>query len=375
MAGHRDRIRDTGPRAVDPSGSVEPWVPVRRRIINAFEQAAAFDRLAVWLTRPEAPRPDELLAQVGVPAHAVDDWCSRAHDHDGLEGQALLAGRAVGEWAETGLANPTEHAQRMHAVVHALPETHPQRRWWIAILGRTGAPYTDSERAAIDLALRQLQTSLNQPAEPGSARALAGVDDRPVSTDLVFQNAATRLGVGSSDLLRRFAEARDQHWPDPGDDSTHDLVMDFAAGPVWIVFRRTRAVDLPAATQWLIELRDPGFPAPPAVGELNDGRVARALAFIHDEFAANPSLNTIAAHVRVSPFHFHRLFTRTIGVSPKRCLQLKQTQIAARLLTRTHLPVRTIARLCGFPSHARLDAVFGRIAGATPSEFRASASP
>jgi len=364
---HDDRPH---PAAADPSGSIEPWIPIRQRLITVFRSAVAFDRLAVWLTRPEASRPDELLAAVGVAPAEVRRWCATPGDARGLEGRALGSGWATGRWSETGLARGD---QERFAAVAALPESHPQRRWWLAVVGRQGPPITDRDRAAIDLALRRVQTDLNRADEPGACRALAGADDRPISTDLEFHHAAGSLGMATSDLLRRIALARDQRWPDAGDDATHDMVIDAGDRGAWIVLRRTRPVDLAEATQWFVEVRRPADPCPPAVGVLSDARLARALAYIHDRFADNPTLEMIAHQAGVSPFHFHRVFSRTIGVSPKRYLQLKQLQVAARLLTRTRLPVRQVARLSGFPSHARLDAVFGRIVGRTPSAFRLSA--
>ena len=99
-------------------------------------------------------------------------------------------------------------------------------------------------------------------------------------------------------------------------------------------------------------------------------RVARAIAFIHDHFADNPSLEDIAAEVHVSPFHFHRVFTRLVGESPKRYLQLKQLQVASELLRRSYVPIRDIARLTGFTSHGHFNATFRRVVGESPTEHR-----
>ena len=361
-----------GDRFLDPAGSIEPWRPLRVRVLETLGAEIALDTAAVWLTRPERPAPDELLAQVALASSAVRSWRQRTSTRNGIVEDALVAGRAAGRWRDTGLTGDAD--ADMHAIVHVLPESHPRQRWWIALLGRPHAPFTVQERQAVDIALRRLQTSLNQPPEPGCALALAGHDNRPISTDLAFHQIGTRLAMTAPEMLEAIAHARDQRWLDPGDDTTHEMALDLAGEPITVVFRRTRAVELPEATQWVIELHPPGRFAPPAVGALRDPRIARALAFINDHFAESPSLDAIAGHVHVSRFHFQRVFTRLVGVSPKRCVQLRQIQIATRLLEKTHLPIHEIARLCGFTSHGHFDVTFRRFAGLSPSVFREAGS-
>ena len=46
-------------------------------------------------------------------------------------------------------------------------------------------------------------------------------------------------------------------------------------------------------------------------------KIAEAIAFIDDNHKVQPSLDTIAEHVNLSPFHFQRLFKEWVGISPK----------------------------------------------------------
>ena len=50
-------------------------------------------------------------------------------------------------------------------------------------------------------------------------------------------------------------------------------------------------------------------------------RIEKALAYIADRVEDQPELDSVAASVGLSPFHFQRLFTRWVGVSPKKFLQ------------------------------------------------------
>lgn len=44
-------------------------------------------------------------------------------------------------------------------------------------------------------------------------------------------------------------------------------------------------------------------------------RIADAIRFIASQVARQPTLDEIAAHVHLSPFHFQRLFSRWAGVT------------------------------------------------------------
>ncbi len=70
----------------------------------------------------------------------------------------------------------------------------------------------------------------------------------------------------------------------------------------------------------------------PAARERDYERIARAIEFIAAHAEAQPGLAEVAAHARVSPFHFQRLFSRWAGVSPKRFLQVVTVERAKQLL-------------------------------------------
>ena len=59
---------------------------------------------------------------------------------------------------------------------------------------------------------------------------------------------------------------------------------------------------------------------------------AKAIQFIQDHFQEKPSLEEIAEHVHLSPFHFQRLFSDWVGTSPKKFLQYIQVSYAKKLL-------------------------------------------
>jgi len=139
---------------------------------------------------------------------------------------------------------------------------------------------------------------------------------------------------------------------------------------VWVCFRRCRAVEGPGHEHWYLEVRSLEPDELTTVGLVADPRIAQALAFIHEQFAQAPSLADISRHVHVSPFHFHRLFTRQVGISPKHYLQRKQLQVAKWLLRQGGVPIATIAVRTGFSSHGHFTSTFHRLVGVSPSEYR-----
>lgn len=356
--------------SVDASGSMTPWHPIRTAVIDSLSKQLSFDRATVWLLSPDEPAPDELIAQQGAEPRDIRSWCEGGLHSVPMLHDALVEGRSVGRLEDTHLFD-SARSGHSYAIAHALPESHPQKRWWLAVLSRKEKAFTEVDRLAVDIVLRQVQTALNQPSEIGVALALVGHDDRPISTDLAFEQIAVRLGVPSCDLLQRLREIRQQRWEKIDDDSTHDLIFELNGERLWVIFRKTRAIALPDATQWFVELRPLGDSNIPPIGVVSDRRIAEGIAFLHDSFQANPSLNEMAAHVHVSPYHFHRVFSRLVGISPKRYLQLKQLQIACRLLRTTHAPVRDIARMTGFTSHGHFNAAFRRVIGSSPTQYRA----
>ena len=50
-------------------------------------------------------------------------------------------------------------------------------------------------------------------------------------------------------------------------------------------------------------------------------RIEQAIRYIELNFKSQPSLNDVSKAIGLSEFHFQRLFTQWVGISPKRFLQ------------------------------------------------------
>lgn len=97
--------------------------------------------------------------------------------------------------------------------------------------------------------------------------------------------------------------------------------------------------------------------------------ISSAIAYISAHFLEQPDLETVAAHVHVSPFHLQRMFTEWVGISPKRFLQYitagylkEKLQEAPNLLE--------AASMAGLSAQSRVYDLFVTLEAVTPQQFR-----
>lgn len=96
-------------------------------------------------------------------------------------------------------------------------------------------------------------------------------------------------------------------------------------------------------------------------------RIAKAIAFINERVHLQPSLEDIAAHLNLSPFHFQRLFSRWAGVTPKKYLQILTVERAKKLLQENR-PLLEVSDETGLSSGSRLYDHFIQLEAITPGE-------
>jgi len=98
-------------------------------------------------------------------------------------------------------------------------------------------------------------------------------------------------------------------------------------------------------------------------------RIARAIGYITEHRLDQPDLDTVAAHVGLSPYHFQRLFTRWAGVSPKRFLGYLTVQHARALLAEDASVLDTALDV-GLSGPSRLHDLFVSFTAMTPGEAK-----
>lgn len=99
-------------------------------------------------------------------------------------------------------------------------------------------------------------------------------------------------------------------------------------------------------------------------------RIEKALRYLDDHADEQPSLAAVAAHVGLSEPHFHRLFRRWAGVTPKQFLQCLTLERAKGLLREEGRPVLDAALGAGLSGPGRLHDLFVALEGMTPGDYR-----
>ena len=97
-------------------------------------------------------------------------------------------------------------------------------------------------------------------------------------------------------------------------------------------------------------------------------QVSQAIRYLEENFQEQPSLEEVAQHVNMSPYHFQRLFRRWVGISPKRFLQFLTIEYAKKLLGESH-SVLDATYESGLSSPGRMHDLFVTVDAVTPGEF------
>lgn len=99
--------------------------------------------------------------------------------------------------------------------------------------------------------------------------------------------------------------------------------------------------------------------------------VERAIRFLDEHFHRQPGLAEVAQHVGLSEFHFQRLFSRWVGISPKRFLQYLTKEYAKTALERSR-PLLDVSLDAGLSGPGRLHDLFVQCEAVTPGEYKAA---
>jgi transcriptional regulator GlxA family with amidase domain len=122
------------------------------------------------------------------------------------------------------------------------------------------------------------------------------------------------------------------------------------------------------------ERRNPRPPTGPAVG-LSAAALRDAVRFLNDRVTTGASVAEVAAAVRLSPFHFARMFKRRVGLGPHQFLIRLRVRRVKRVLAGGAAagPLPSLAQLaaaCGFADQSHMCRHFKRVTGQTPTGYQ-----
>jgi AraC-like DNA-binding protein len=348
-------------------GPAVPWREGSDAFVEHVQQYIPMDSLVLGVVNLRQPRPEGLLVAHQVEPDAVSQWCERNYKQDALLREARRRGMAVSRTGGEGTGPPLPEGQ--HAMVHLQLANAVEGRTWYLAIGRRSNAFTDKEQKLGSLLLRQLQVQFDQCEETGLGRLLLGLDNRLIHADPGSEANFVSEPETFTRLVDMFQPTVAQRWPELDDNTVHDMVLDLGR-PIWVRFYRGGEVDGLEVRHWYLELRPVTQDDVPPIGVLEDERIARAVAYLTDNYEQAPSLSDVARAVSTSPFHFHRLFSREVGLSPKHFLLRMQLQMAKWMLSATRIPIGDIASHTGFASHGHFTATFHRLVGISPTEYR-----
>jgi AraC family transcriptional regulator, regulatory protein of adaptative response / methylated-DNA-[protein]-cysteine methyltransferase len=98
-------------------------------------------------------------------------------------------------------------------------------------------------------------------------------------------------------------------------------------------------------------------------------RIEQALTYLAAHYQEQPALEDVAASVGLSEYHFQRVFTRWVGISPKRFLQFLTKEHARALLDHS-ASVLDAAYQSGLSGPGRLHDLFVNCEAVTPGEYK-----
>src|ERR1700681_3274959 len=114
-----------------------------------------------------------------------------------------------------------------------------------------------------------------------------------------------------------------------------------------------------------------GRPREPAVTKARDRRRAVETALWIDAHSHQEiDLEGAAGEAGISPFHFLRLFSSVLGVTPHQYLVRSRLRHAARLLADDDISITDVAYDVGFGDLSNFVRTFHRAAGVSPRRFR-----
>jgi transcriptional regulator GlxA family with amidase domain len=99
-----------------------------------------------------------------------------------------------------------------------------------------------------------------------------------------------------------------------------------------------------------------------------DAGVRRAQDFLNANYNQEVLLSNLASLANLSPYHFHRVFTRQTGLPPH-AYQVQLRVARARDLLRKRLPIAHVAAITGFADQSHFTRHFKRLVGITPALY------
>jgi transcriptional regulator GlxA family with amidase domain len=142
------------------------------------------------------------------------------------------------------------------------------------------------------------------------------------------------------------------------------LVDKFCGHEVAVNTAKALLVDMPRTHQT-------GYAVLPLSRPHGDAKIRQAESYMREHFARDLSIESLAEGVNMSARNFIRRFKEATGQVPGRYLQILRISIAKEMLEDGARSVQAISSAVGYEDVAFFRALFKRLTGMTPAEYRA----
>lgn len=112
----------------------------------------------------------------------------------------------------------------------------------------------------------------------------------------------------------------------------------------------------------------PAAPAP--ISEEDDALLKKVDAYIAQNLRRNFTIRDLSNHLYMEYSYLSRLFSAKYGVRLKQYITQKRLLSAKEMITGTNLTMTEIAEQCGFETLYRLERIFKKEEGISPTEYR-----
>lgn len=103
---------------------------------------------------------------------------------------------------------------------------------------------------------------------------------------------------------------------------------------------------------------------------LSGWQVKRVVEYVEERLDGPVRVSDLAAAAKLSPSHFTRAFSISLGISPYTFVMQQRIERAQSLLLTSGHEMADIAFACGLSDHAHFSRLFRRFVGTTPSKWR-----
>ncbi len=135
-----------------------------------------------------------------------------------------------------------------------------------------------------------------------------------------------------------------------------------------------RALALQVARHLVVFLKRPGGQAQFSTAlrlQGAEGHFENLHQWVAQNLDGDVSLPALAQQAGMSERNFSRRYAEATGMTPARAVEQMRMEAARHLLSNASLPIRLVARRCGFGSEEVLRRCFHRTLGISPQDYRA----